>query len=178
MKIIKWDDCKLSKWAGGETREYVIYPEDSNVVDRNFDFRISSATVELETSTFTPFNGYDRFLMILDGQLSIHHQGQYSKQLNTFYYDLFSGDWVTTSEGKVIDFNVIYKRGLRFDFKLIDGNKEKTLSELTDFEFIFILQGSLQINEFDILSGTLIQYLDEPIKILSPVKLLLFNVKT
>lgn len=175
MRLIKSDDCKLSKWVGGETREYFIYPEASNLVDRNFDIRISSATVELESSTFTPFNGYDRFLMILDGQLSIHHQGQNSKQLNTFDYDLFSGDWLTTSEGKVIDFNVIYKRGLRFDFKLIDGDK---VNELSDFEFIFILQGSLQINEFDIPSGTLIQDLDEPIKILSPVKLLLFNVKT
>jgi uncharacterized protein len=52
MKIIKWDDCKLSKWSGGETREYVIYPGVSNVADRNFDIRISSATVELESSTF------------------------------------------------------------------------------------------------------------------------------
>ena len=177
MRIIKTNDCKLSKWAGGETREFFIFPENSNVADRNFDFRISSATVELETSSFTPFNGYDRFLMILNGQLSIHHQGQYSKQLNTFNYDLFSGDWLTTSEGKVIDFNVIYKRGLRFDFKLIDGYKVK-VNELSDFEFIFILQGSLQINEFDIPSGTLIQKLNEPIKILSPVKLLFFNIKT
>jgi environmental stress-induced protein Ves len=40
MKIIKWDDCKLSKWSGGETREYVIYPGVSNVADRNLIFEL------------------------------------------------------------------------------------------------------------------------------------------
>jgi uncharacterized protein len=81
--------------------------------------------------------------MILDGKLNIHHKAHYSKQLNTFDYDLFSGDWSTTSEGKVIDFNVIYKKGLTFEFKIMDINNENHQDLTLDFEFMFILEGSI-----------------------------------
>ena len=60
-----------SKWDGGLTYEYFIYPQESNYSDRNFDFRISSATIEKIPSHFTHFSGYFRYLVMLENSLNI-----------------------------------------------------------------------------------------------------------
>lgn len=61
----------------------------------------------MEESTFTSLPGIDRKLMILEGGISITHEGKYSKHLKPFDVDTFSGDWKTTSMGTCTDFNVM-----------------------------------------------------------------------
>jgi len=96
-KIIGNEDIKISKWSGGITREIAIFPENSKYENRDFDFRISSATVENEESVFTKLPGYERIIMILDGKLKLVHEGKYSLELNQYEKDLFSGQWDTVS---------------------------------------------------------------------------------
>ena len=70
IKISK-QNIQPNQWDGGLTYEYFIYPVDSNYGSRNFDFRISSATIEKVPSNFTQFQDYFRYLVMLDNSLCI-----------------------------------------------------------------------------------------------------------
>ena len=60
-------EYSTSAWSGGTTTELGIGPEGSRYADREFLWRISSATVDLEESTFTALPDYDRIIMTLEG---------------------------------------------------------------------------------------------------------------
>lgn len=105
--IIKKDSHFTSRWSGGTTTELAIYPSNSSYADRNFLWRLSSANVELLNSDFTLLPNYNRILMVLEGSLELIHENQYTKMLNTFEQDSFSGGWITHSIGSVIDFNLM-----------------------------------------------------------------------
>lgn len=104
-------NSKTIAWANGTSTELFIFPEDGDFLTRDFLFRISTATVEAETSTFSFFEGIERTLMILEGNLVLEHVGRYTKELKTFDQDCFSGEWDTKSKGKVKDFNLMCKKG-------------------------------------------------------------------
>lgn len=63
-----------TKWSGGETTELFIYPENANYKAGNYQFRLSTATVEIEASTFTPLPGVDRTLIVLEGEMQLDHK--------------------------------------------------------------------------------------------------------
>lgn len=125
-KISK-SDYKNNVWSGGTTKELFIYPKESNLKDRNFILRISSASVNDEESTFSTFSGFDRILMILDGKIKISHRKNESekeefKELKPFMQDYFFGDDITKSIGKCIDFNIIFRKGVKSQlFTIING---------------------------------------------------------
>ena len=96
-----------SQWAGGSSTQLYIFPANASYAERDFQLRLSTAKVEVEESTFTSLRGIQRKLMILDGEITINHKGQYSKHLKPFDVDSFSGDWKTTSIGTCTDFNVM-----------------------------------------------------------------------
>ena len=132
MKILKSSSFITKKWSGGTTKELYIYPEDSDYGKRNFSIRISSATVELEKSVFTLLKNYNRHLMILDGEMEIFHKGHYSKKMKKFDIDSFYGGWNTSSEGKVVDFNLMTSK-----------NYESKLSYYKNFN-------EIMLNSFDL----------------------------
>ena len=49
----KEENYSVSEWSGGKTKELAIYPPKCRYADRDFIFRLSSATVELDESDFT-----------------------------------------------------------------------------------------------------------------------------
>lgn len=49
-----------SKWSGGSTTELFIWPKDASYAERRFNIRISTATVDVESSTFTRLEGVTR----------------------------------------------------------------------------------------------------------------------
>lgn len=107
IKIIRQAEILPSLWAGGKTTQLLIFPEKSSYSDRDFAFRISTATVETEISTFTHLQGVKRSLMILQGSMNLEHKGRYTKKMEKFEVDNFLGDWESRSYGKVIDFNLM-----------------------------------------------------------------------
>jgi hypothetical protein len=149
IKIIKKHQQKESVWSGGKTNQIYIHPSNSTLKDRDFDFRISSAIVEVEESEFTSFNGYDRALMVLNGELEIFHEDHYSKKLKQYEVDYFSGDWKTTSNGKITDFNLIFKRGLKGELNYFNLNGDQIISK--DFSNLpnrvgyFVISGELKV---------------------------------
>jgi environmental stress-induced protein Ves len=64
----KNSDLIINNWSGGITTQLAIYPKDANYKKQNFQFRISTATVEIEESVFTKLPGVSRKLMILNGE--------------------------------------------------------------------------------------------------------------
>lgn len=106
VQIINKDAVLASVWDGGETFEYFIFPKDSSYAQRNFLFRISVATINKAPSVFTQFNNYQRFLVMLEGNLHVNCNGK-EKHFST--NDLFkfqSNDFVESfSTGK--DFNLM-----------------------------------------------------------------------
>lgn len=119
IKIIRKDQQKTSKWSGGTTTELYIYPEDSLYDHRNFKWRISSAKVEIECSTFTSLPGIDRHIMVLEGELLLEHENHHNAALKSFEQDNFSGEWTTTSFGKVTDFNLMLAQGYKGELEAI-----------------------------------------------------------
>jgi len=110
-KIIKRNEHKTSNWAGGTTTELFIYPENSSYQERNFTWRISSATVDLDTSKFTQLVDYERIIMVLEGKLILNHDGIDSINLKELEQFEFDGGINTDSIGKVTDFNVMMRKG-------------------------------------------------------------------
>lgn len=113
FKIIPAQAQKTTDWAGGTTTELFINPPEANYSARNFKFRISTAKVALEASSFTSLPGYKRILMPLLGTIGLSHEGQPPKVLEPFQQDTFDGGVPTTSKGKCQDFNLMVAKGLK-----------------------------------------------------------------
>lgn len=105
IELIRNNELLTSKWLGGTTTEIAIYPKDALYREKNFIWRLSSAKVEIDESTFTSLPGIIRIIMILKGKLKLEHIGHHKCTLEPFQQDIFSGSWETKSYGKVTDFN-------------------------------------------------------------------------
>jgi environmental stress-induced protein Ves len=154
IEIIRENQYKTSKWSGGTTTELYIYPVGSLYGHGNFKWRLSSAKVEVECSTFTSLPGISRIIMIIEGQLLLKHEGHHSATLKALEQDSFSGDWITRSFGKVIDFNLMVAKGYKGklevisvnagEFKDINVEDVAAYSQITDA--FYILSGYIQID--------------------------------
>lgn len=109
--IIKKEDYKVSQWSGGTTTEIYLAPVDGSYAERRFDFRISSATVDLEESDFTMLDGVKRYLTILEGGMDLTFNEQTCRQVTLKPYEVveFMGDVPTHSVGQAKDFNLMLK---------------------------------------------------------------------
>jgi hypothetical protein len=111
IEVIRESQHKTSLWSGGTTTELYIYPKNSLYSQRNFKWRLSSAKVEVEKSKFTSLQGICRHIMVIEGKLFLEHENHHNATLKAFEQDSFSGDWTTTSFGKVTDFNLMIAQG-------------------------------------------------------------------
>lgn len=144
MKFLKKEEFKDSKWSAGVTTEVFIYPENASVGEKNFDFRISSATCNEKVSNYTPYKGFNRYITPIDNVMNIETAGEKFK-LNPFEVLFFNGDDDTKSSGDVRDFNLIYKKGLEAKMYALNIN---------NFEFttraravIFNYDANLKVDE-------------------------------
>lgn len=148
FQILPAKTYTITNWSGGKTSELFIYPKGSNFKAGDFSLRISIATVEVESSTFTPLPDVNRTLMVLEGNLKLEHEGFHSAELNPFDQDQFIGDWTTKSYGKVTDFNVMTKGTTKATVQKIDltSNETLALTSAFDLQFIYVQSGSIEMN--------------------------------
>ena len=158
FEMIKKDQQKTSKWSGGTTNEIYIYPVNSLYGHGNFKWRLSSAKVEVERSTFTSLPGISRLLMVVKGDLLLKHEGHHNAKLSAFEQDSFSGEWITTSLGKVTDFNLMLSEGYKGSLELIsfyNGESKDLLlyNNVNDYEkfsqiteAFYVVKGDIQIH--------------------------------
>lgn len=109
IEIVKKEEFKTSSWSGGTTTQFLIYPKEAQYNERNFKWRISSAKVEAEESTFTYLPGISRIIMVINGKLFLEHEGKKKITLEPFQQDSFMGDITTKSFGKCTDFNLMMR---------------------------------------------------------------------
>ncbi|MFN5443764.1 MAG: HutD family protein [Crocinitomicaceae bacterium] len=155
MEIIK--SFKTTDWSGGKTTEMFIYPTNSNYTDRNFDFRISSATVEVEESDFTYLTGFHRLLTIIDGQIELYVNNETPFVLEKDISFWFLGSDKVKSRGIVRDFNVIFSNKYEVQWRLIKEDEfRKTQLNQGDFLFYFLIKGNVKMNEQSIYENELV----------------------
>jgi environmental stress-induced protein Ves len=147
IKIVKSTALESTSWSGGTTTELFIYPENSSYSERNFDFRISTAEVQLESSDFTPLPGFFRKLMVLKGKIEISHENEHNINLSRFDQDEFSGDWKTSSIGKCTDFNFIHTQKFEGELlaKKIQRGEKLHIIPADSFTFLYLLEGQLTV---------------------------------
>ncbi len=110
-RIIKPEEFVTGAWSGGTTTQLAIYPPGASYADRNFIFRLSSATVDTEQPEFTHLPDYDRWLMIFEGSARLVHDSEKEVTLNPYECDAFDGGISTVSFGRVTDYNLMLRKG-------------------------------------------------------------------
>lgn len=110
IRRIAPEEYTASRWSGGTTTQIAIAPAGAVYAERDFLWRTSSATVELETSDFTSLPDYERFLSTLRGTIRLTH-GEETLELNPGSVHRFDGGAPTRSEGACTDFNLMLRKG-------------------------------------------------------------------
>ncbi|EFR44747.1 HutD family protein [Streptococcus pseudoporcinus] len=109
ISIIKPESYSTSHWSGGKTKELYISPKTSLYLERNFDFRLSSATVSLSESIFSDLRGYHRLIMTVDRSMTLLNLATHElKELDPFETFSFEGSDRIKSIGQCTDVNLIY----------------------------------------------------------------------
>lgn len=109
-KVIHEEDVLRGTWSGGTTAQYYICPEGAVMQDGDFSFAVSSATVDLQESTFTYYGGFDRVILSLSEEYTLIHEENEVHQLQPFEPHAFTGEEKTVSKGVYKDFNLIMRR--------------------------------------------------------------------
>jgi len=164
FSIIRADKFNTINWSGGTSTQLYIYPENADYKQKNFDFRLSTANVEVEKSEFTPLVGVSRKIMILDGEIEISHKDQYTKTLKKFDIDEFEGNWETSSVGTCIDFNLMTRGNTKGELSSITLKKDQTveypITRQNSKLFIYLYSGKISFkhekNEYILSKGELL----------------------
>ncbi|MBQ9565964.1 MAG: HutD family protein [Synergistaceae bacterium] len=111
MRHLTARDFQVSTWSGGRTIQIAISPEGAVYADRDFLWRVSSATVELEESDFTALSDYDRWILPLSGPIRLSHNGGAEINLAPNEAHFFDGAERTHCRGRCTDFNLMLRKG-------------------------------------------------------------------
>ena len=105
------DNYIVSQWSGGTTTQVAIAPEGAVYADRDFLWRISSASVDLDESDFTALPDYHRWISTLQGGMTLSHEGGEKIVLAPYECHQFDGGVDTHSWGRCTDFNLMLRKG-------------------------------------------------------------------
>ena len=121
VKIYSPKGRSVSVWAGGETTELWIFPEDGDYASRNFQARISSATVNLDESDFTALPGVTRYITPLSGGFTLSHSDGRTVTMAPLDEPYrFDGGIATHCSGRATDFNLMLK-GVKGSMSVMSG---------------------------------------------------------
>jgi environmental stress-induced protein Ves len=115
MRILRREDYKVMPWknGGGITTEIAVFPPESGLGATPFLWRVSIADVA-QDGPFSKFIGYDRNIMLLDGQgMRLEIDEADALDLLPYRPVSFSGDWTVSgilTGGPVRDFNLMVAR--------------------------------------------------------------------
>jgi environmental stress-induced protein Ves len=149
--ITRKDQINERSWSGGTVNQLFLFPGDADFEKKNFTCRISTATVDVMESIFTPFEGFDRIIMTTDDDLVLAHDGGDKITLKKYEPHLFDGGAETRSWGKVHDFNCIMdKKGCRGEvaaMTLAEGSvvypRKGNYKNAEELEIIYCAKGRL-----------------------------------
>ena len=138
VTLLKLNDFQVSDWSGGKTKQLYLSPPTGHYGKREFDYRLSTATVELAESQFSDLSGFHRILMSLDHTLHLHNASRQEETvLAPFTPYFFEGSDSITSRGTCTDFNLIYSDHYQGQMLAISDREE--LSQDEAIQFIYAL---------------------------------------
>ena len=138
ITLLKSNDFQVSDWSGGKTKQLYLSPPTGHYGKREFDYRLSTATVELAESQFSDLSGFHRILMSLDHALHLHNASRQEETvLAPFTPYVFEGSDSITSRGTCTDFNLIYSDHYQGQMLAISDREE--LSQDEAIQFIYAL---------------------------------------
>lgn len=138
INLLRANDFQVSDWSGGKTKQLYLSPTTGHYGKRDFDYRLSTATVELAESQFSDLSGFHRILMSLDHTLHLHNASRQEETvLAPFTPYFFEGSDSITSRGTCTDFNLIYSDHYQGQMLAISDREE--LSQDEAIQFIYAL---------------------------------------
>ena len=148
MTIIKKSTLITTTWAGGTTTQLAIGPAGADYTTRNFGWRISTATVDLAESKFTPLPSVFRHLMVLSGNLTLQLSGPSGdEQVHLAPYKTYAfngGDAITgLSPEPVIDFNLMTQDPYYGQMESLVLSKSCTIANIGDTLGLYVVSGLL-----------------------------------
>ena len=139
ITLLRANDFQVSDWSGGKTKQLYLSPPTGHYGKRDFDYRLSTATVELAESQFSDLSGFHRILMSLDHTLHLHNASRQEETvLAPFTPYVFEGSDSITSRGTCTDFNLIYSDHYQGQMIAISNGQE--LSRDEEIQFIYALE--------------------------------------
>lgn len=146
--LLRASDFQVSNWSGGKTKQLYLSPPTGHYGQRDFDYRLSTATVETAESQFSDLSGFHRILMSLDHTLHLHNASRQEETvLAPFTSYVFEGSDSITSQGTCTDFNLIYSDHYQGQMIAISNGQE--LSRDEEIQFIYAL-GDLTVTGTDL----------------------------
>ena len=159
VTLLKSNDFQVSDWSGGKTKQLYLSPSTGDYGRREFDYRLSTATVEVAESEFSDLSGFHRILMSLDHPLRLLNASRQEETvLDPFTPYFFEGSDSITSRGTCTDFNLIYSDHYQGQMIAISNGQE--LSRDDEIQFIYALTNLTVIGDnfppLDIEEGNLL----------------------
>ena len=153
-ELVKKSQQHTAAWTGGITTQIAIYPLQAEYNKRNFLWRLSTARVDCEESTFTALPGISRVLMVLKGEIRLEHREHHTAVVKAYEQDQFSGDWTTRSFGKASDFNLMLGKGCEgrlsplvlYDHEDVDLTDKSAVSFAEATTVFYCVDGDCEIN--------------------------------
>lgn len=149
-KLLTKEDYVTTSWSGGTTTQLAIAPEGAVYANRNFLWRLSSATVETDHSDFTPLPDYDRFLSVLEGEIQLKIDAHETFPLAPGEVVAFDGGAPVESRGRCVDFNLMVRKGAcRGTVNTLhqDGPFEEDWQAEGDTLAVYCAQGTVRLPE-------------------------------
>ena len=148
-------DYNISLWSGGRTIQIAIAPDGAVYADRDFLWRISSATAEIDESDYTELPDYDRLIAVFDQPIRLQHDGGDIITLQPYDVHRFDGASRTHSWGRCADFNLMMRKG-RVDGAMTalnpDGDEAIDIRDV-DTVLIYCAEGCGIINDIEFKAG-------------------------
>lgn len=145
--IIKKNQFREMPWKNGlgVTQEIDIHPYHADFTKSDFHWRLSSALVKTE-NYFSPFPGYDRLLIVIDGK-GLKLNGNVLPPLTVYS---FSGDEkieCSLVDGDVTDLGIIFKRDLyKCDMHLVTLTQNAKTFFDNGVHYIKCISGCIKID--------------------------------
>ncbi|UUV18471.1 HutD family protein [Fusobacteria bacterium ZRK30] len=138
MKKKNLEETAGNRWSGGITKE--LYRDM-----KDFNIRISSASIEPGSSKFSDFSGYKRILIILENKVRLTRKNKIIDlyEDDTFFFD-GKDEIRSENEKQVLDFNLIWNPlNIEVNVNKICGKNNLFTDENT---FIFSLDNGSTFN--------------------------------
>lgn len=148
-KLLNKADYITTNWSGGTTTQLAIAPEGAVYAGRDFLWRLSSATVELPHSDFTPLPDYNRFLSVLEGEIKLKIDTDEPVPLVPGQVAAFDGGVPVESWGKCVDFNLMVRKGrAEGAVDILSGNCERDWSPQPGDLAVYCAAGAVRLPDF------------------------------